>query len=213
MPKIPQNVRFFFCPCARIPCLIIRRLNLITYVGQVAIDRAAATRFIKHAIAQAKDTPSTNDSVPVPGPSTHTRIGDNDEAGTASAIRVPVTVTEKMLEREQYHAALQREDALVDEEESGDLEVIDGEEPDGPLSDDTSPHQTSRGSGLEANNNKTESKGKGKAKAVEPIPTFSTAQKNVLPSSETTITGKRRRPAIDPFAGLCLLCQLTIIFI
>ena len=74
MPKIPQNVRLFCFAHGRIPCLIIRRLNLITYVGQVAIDRAAATRFIKHAIAQAKDTPSTNDSVPVPGPSTHTRI-------------------------------------------------------------------------------------------------------------------------------------------
>jgi hypothetical protein len=110
-----------------------------------------------------------------------------------------------MLEREQYHAALQREDALAGEEESEGLEVIDGEEPDGSLSDDTSPHQASRGSGLEADNNKTESKGKGKAKAVEPIPTSSKAQ-DVPSSSETTITRKRRRPAIDPFAGLCLLC-------
>jgi exosome complex protein LRP1 len=208
MPKIPQNVRlsFFFAHAHASPCLIIRPLNPHR-TGQLTIDRAAATRFIKHAITQAKDTPSIHDSVPVPGPSTHTRIGDkDDEARTASAIRVPVTVTEKMLEREQYHAALQREDALAGEEESVDLEVIDGEELDGPLSDDTSLHQASRGSGLEANNNKTEGKGKGKAKAMEPTPTFSTAQKNVLPSSETTITGKRRRPVIDPFAGLCLPC-------
>ncbi|KAI0257250.1 hypothetical protein BJV78DRAFT_1150209 [Lactifluus subvellereus] len=146
---------------------------------QLAIDRVAATRFIKHAIAQAKDAPLNNGSGPV---------------------RAPVKVTEKMLEREQYFEALREEDALAGEEEElegGGLEVIEGEEPDGRLSDDASPRpcQASE-SELEAGD-RGKGKGKGKAKAVD-VPITSAPD---APPSDIKIPGKRRRPATDPFAG------------
>ncbi|KAH9065854.1 hypothetical protein EDB87DRAFT_1574294 [Lactarius vividus] len=88
---------------------------------QFAIDRAAATRFIKHAIAQAKDAPPT--PAPEPGPSTSVPF---DAEGTADSVPVPVKVTEKMLERERYQRALREEEP--EEDSGGDLEVIDGEE-------------------------------------------------------------------------------------
>jgi len=139
---------------------------------QFAIDRAAANRFIKHAIAQAKDIPPTPTSDS--GPTT-TRVPFNAD-GTADTVPapVPVTVTAKMLERERYQRALREEQS---EEESEDLKVIDGEEAtDGDeSSEDDSPGQAS-GVPLAA---------KGKSRALP---------------SETGI-GKRRRPPIDPFAG------------
>ncbi|KAH8997415.1 hypothetical protein EDB92DRAFT_1813852 [Lactarius akahatsu] len=133
---------------------------------QFAIDRAAATRFIKHAIAQAKDAPPT--PTPEPGPSTRVPL---DTEGTADTVPVPVKVTEKMLEREQYQRALREEER--EEDSGGDLKVIDGEEEDDEQqSEDDSPGQAAPPAA------------KGKSRASPP---------------ETGI-GKRR-PPIDPFAG------------
>ena len=153
----------------------LHRLCLLNYhhTGQFAIDRAAASRFIKHAIAQAKDIAPTSPSDP--GPTT-TRVPFNaDSAADTVPVPVPVKVTAKMLERERYQQALREEE---DEEESGDLKVIDSEEvADGDeQSEDDSPGQES-GVPLAA---------KGKSRALP---------------SETGI-GKRRRPPVDPFAGL-----------
>ncbi len=79
-----------------------------------------------------------------------------------------------MLERELYQKALREEGS----EESGDLEVIDDEEvaddADGPPEDDSLPGQASGDSRV-------------------PLST----------GPSDTIPGKRRRPQIDPFAGLC----------
>jgi exosome complex protein LRP1 len=159
----------------------LHRLCLLNHhhTGQFAIDRAAANRFIKHAIAHAKDIPpaSTSDS----GPTT-TRVPFNAD-GTADTVPVPVPVkvTAKMLERERYQRTLREEES---EEESGDLKVIDGEEAaddDDKPSEDDSPGQAS-GVPLAA---------KGKSRT---------------PPSETGI-GKRRRPPIDPFAGLRTFTQ------
>ncbi|KAH9050545.1 hypothetical protein EDB84DRAFT_1613115 [Lactarius hengduanensis] len=139
---------------------------------QFAIDRAAATRFIKHAIAQAKDAPPT--PTPESGPSTSVPF---DAEGTADTVPVPVPVkvTEKMLERERYQRALREKER--EEDSGGDLKVIDGEEAAGEddeqRSEDDSPGQAAP------------SAAKGKSRA----------------SPETGI-GKRRRPPIDPFAGL-----------
>jgi len=78
------------------------------------------------------------------------------------------------------------------------LEVIGGEEPDG-LSDDVSPRpsQASESEPEAAGRGKGKGKGKGKAKAVD-APIISTPD---APPSDTKIPGKRRRPAVDPFAG------------
>jgi len=92
------------------------------------IDKAAATRFIKHAIAQAQwkktaaeesqdandaDTDGQNKQIPSP--------------------RVPVKVTQKMREREAYEKEIKERDAM--ESSEGELEVFDGETKD--VVDDT----------------------------------------------------------------------------
>ncbi|KAA1467774.1 C1D-domain-containing protein [Dentipellis sp. KUC8613] len=130
---------------------------------QLAVDKAAATRFIKHAITQAQS------SAPVAGPSTHVKF---DEQGTPHDVRPPVVVTSKMLEREQYHKNLKEADS---DDEDADLDVIDGE-------DDEKASQSSSSSSK---------KGKGKASNDVPPPE----------ESRSGISGKRRRHAVDPFAG------------
>ncbi|KAI0001734.1 hypothetical protein BJV77DRAFT_1063138 [Russula vinacea] len=95
----------------------------------LAIDKAAATRFIKNAIAQAKDTIPTKT---VSGPAAaHIRSSDEDGKAPPHVVRVPMKQTEKMLEREKYHEAL-REEALQASEGDGDehLEVIDNDDDD-----------------------------------------------------------------------------------
>ena len=72
------------------------------------MDKAAANRFIKHAIAQVKVG----------------RPPGQDEGAAASAtsnVRVPVKVTSKMAARAQYEKELKEQDS----EEEDDLEVID----------------------------------------------------------------------------------------
>ncbi|KAF8273035.1 hypothetical protein EI94DRAFT_1564974, partial [Lactarius quietus] len=105
---------------------------------QFAIDRAAATRFIKHAIAQVKDAPlaPTSDS----GPTTARVSSNADDPAATAPVLVPVKVTEKMLEREQYQQTLREEDR---EEETEDLKVIDGGEDDGERPSDNPPGQAS----------------------------------------------------------------------
>ncbi|KIM47560.1 hypothetical protein M413DRAFT_439227, partial [Hebeloma cylindrosporum] len=92
------------------------------------IDKAAATRFIKHAIAQsqwkktpaeesqdANDDESDGQNQPVPSP------------------RVPVKVTQKMREREAYEKEMKERDAMASSDD--ELEVFDGENKD--VVDDT----------------------------------------------------------------------------
>jgi len=77
---------------------------------RLGIDKAAAERFIKHAIAQSKYGRPP---------------GDNAEA-TPSDVRVPIRVTSKMLERAQYDKELNE----MGSEEEEDLKTFD-EVPDG----------------------------------------------------------------------------------
>ena len=176
------------------------------HTGQLAIDKVAASRFIKHAIAQAKDTRP----ITVSSPTTHIPSNDNDNdngdsgaAATARDVRLPVKMTEKMLEREKYHEALREEAQASDD--GGDLEVFDGEdEPSDeagrtpPPEEDASSHAPLQATSSELDVTGKQ-KGKGKAKAVA----GGTPIHDVPPPSETA-AGKRRRPPVDPFAGLCL---------
>jgi len=73
------------------------------------IDKAAAGRFIKHAITQAKYGRPPGDDVDA-GPSQ----GSSD-------VRVPVKVTSKMVEREQYEKEIKE----LGSEEEDTLEVFD----------------------------------------------------------------------------------------
>ncbi|SJL06093.1 uncharacterized protein ARMOST_09429 [Armillaria ostoyae] len=129
----------------------------------IEIDKAAAGRFIKHAITQAKlgRPPGETPPEPTPGPSN---------------VRVPVKVTEKMLERQQYEKEMKERDAAEGSEES-DLEVFDDEKMD------------------EDDNEKiVDVKGKGKAKEQNDEGKLSV-------DASTTPGTKRRRATVDPFAG------------
>ncbi|KAJ7146272.1 Sas10/Utp3/C1D family-domain-containing protein [Mycena epipterygia] len=114
------------------------------------LDKAAAARFIKHAITQSTIGASADAASQPPEPSTF----------------VPVKVTSKMVDRAEYEAAQRaRGDVSSSEEE---LEIIDGDEDAPPVP--------------------SSGKGKGKAKEIVEEPVAAAG-------------GKRRRPAIDPFAG------------
>ncbi|KAJ7606842.1 Sas10/Utp3/C1D family-domain-containing protein [Roridomyces roridus] len=123
------------------------------------LDKAAATRFIKHAITQSKlGESSSSAATATPEPSTF----------------VAPKVTSKMIARAEHEAELRARGDASEEEE--DLEVIDGEEKEEE----------------EVSSRKSKSaKGKGKAKEVE----------MKEPEAEVLTGTKRRRPAIDPFAG------------
>lgn len=86
---------------------VILALLISTPERPSGIDKAAAGRFIKHAIAQAKQNIDTNNSSKEAGPS-------------EPSVLVPVRVTEKMKEREAYLQNL-RDDS---ESEEQTLEVI-----------------------------------------------------------------------------------------
>jgi len=84
---------------------------------RVEVDKEAAGRFIKHAIAQAVSTPTVNAHPSIPLPSTSTSV--------------PAKTTTKMAARAQYEAALKR--AREEEqggEEQEELEVYDEPQPD-----------------------------------------------------------------------------------
>lgn len=158
-------------------------------VGKTAIDRAAANRFIKHAIAQAKGQPQQRTPGEAPAQSdgapahTHIRFDENGNApsGSSSAstssstpvTQIPVKVTSKMLARAEYQKKLAEGDASSDGDDADGLAVIDGE-------------SESEG---EAQSERMSLKAKGKAKA--------TNKEGASPSGAK----KRRRPASDPFAG------------
>ncbi|KAG5643137.1 hypothetical protein DXG03_001527 [Asterophora parasitica] len=106
-----------------------------------------------------------------------TTPGDEAPAGPSSSTRVQAKITSKMLERQLYEKKLKEQDAQDSEEV--ELEVFDGEEEEDKMDVDTPTSRSSK-------------KGKGKAKDVPP------AQDQATNSKADT---KRRRPAIDPFAG------------
>ncbi|KAM5532258.1 hypothetical protein V8D89_014097 [Ganoderma adspersum] len=158
---------------------------------KTAVDRGAANRFIKHAIAQAKGQPQPRTPGEAPAQSdgarppahTHIRFDENGNAPSGSsssassstpAMQIPVKVTSKMLARAEYQKKLAEEDASSNDDDDGDgLDVIDGESEDDP-----EPERVS-----------SKAKGKGKAKA--------TSEEAATPGGAK----KRRRPAPDPFAG------------
>jgi exosome complex protein LRP1 len=155
--------------------------------GQLVIDKAAATRFIKNAIAQANDTISTNASNSGPATTSTststTRPHIGDQSGNGKNVRVPAKMTEKMLEREKYHEALREEAQLASDDDGEPLEIIDNDDGD-----------------------EEEEKDEGKANAalltppgihIPPIPG------DPPPFSAAAAAEKRRRPPVDPFAGSC----------
>ncbi|KAF8347005.1 hypothetical protein F5887DRAFT_71718 [Amanita rubescens] len=94
------------------------------------IDKEAAGRFIKHAIAQASKQPTRDEPTPL-----------TSSSGSAP-VPVPVKVTSKMEARAEYERQLKEQDAQSSEEE--ELEVIDGADNDNGMDiDKSSPKVTS----------------------------------------------------------------------
>ncbi|KDR85659.1 hypothetical protein GALMADRAFT_84695 [Galerina marginata CBS 339.88] len=135
------------------------------------IDKAAASRFIKHAITQAqwKKTPA-EEAQDDASPST----ASTSTPGPAHP-RATIKITQKMLERAAYEKEMKERDADAQDEDEDTLEVFNEEE-DISMDVDVDPDSVTQSARPE--------KGKGKEVAT------TTSNKN-----------KRRRPAIDPFAG------------
>ncbi|KAI6048049.1 hypothetical protein EDC04DRAFT_2556139 [Pisolithus marmoratus] len=149
---------------------------------KLGLDKEAADRFIKHAIAQATNAKSAEDereesmdaiATPTPGPS------------TSVLERVPVKITSKMLERAEYERDLKE---LSDEEED-ELEVF-GEilAEDYPMGDAPD--------GLELKSTMgTLPVQKGKQKMGEELSRV----------DQVSTSRHNKRPRIDSFAGTCLI--------
>ncbi|TBU49288.1 hypothetical protein BD309DRAFT_947740 [Dichomitus squalens] len=162
---------------------------------KTAVDKAAANRFIKHAIAQVKDqeqrTPGEvqSDSRSSARPlHTHIRFDENGNAPSPSASLAsargaqipPGKVTSKMLERAEYQKQLDEGSGSSDEDVDADtLEIIDDKDENAESADGPA---------------RLSSKAKGKAKATD-------AQDVSMADGEVAGAKKRRRPAPDPFAG------------
>ncbi|KAK7058598.1 hypothetical protein VNI00_002234 [Paramarasmius palmivorus] len=94
------------------------------------IDKAAANRFIKHAISQAQSLANA--------PSTPSTPTVEVSAASSSSTTVPVKMTAKMIERAEYERRLKEEG---DEDEDETLEVFgeEGQQKDSAQSTETAP--------------------------------------------------------------------------
>ena len=98
------------------------------------IDKAAATRFIKHAIAQAqwKKTAAEDDNEDEEEDDNNV-TSDNTPQANSSASHIPVKVTNKMVQRAAYEKEIKEQDAMDSDED--ELEVFEGDEL--PTTEDT----------------------------------------------------------------------------
>ncbi|KAI0714939.1 Sas10/Utp3/C1D family-domain-containing protein [Earliella scabrosa] len=146
---------------------------------KTTVDKAAANRFIKHAIAQVKDQRPPGEAQP--GPS-HIRFdaqgnapsGAPTPSSSAPATSIPVRVTAKMRARAEW----QRKLADEDENDEGDADALQVFDDDEAGEDEEDLEEVS-----------TTAKAKGKGKTIEEQTTAAAVGK------------KRRRAAMDPFAG------------
>ncbi|KAF8963843.1 Sas10/Utp3/C1D family-domain-containing protein [Flammula alnicola] len=133
------------------------------------IDKDAASRFIKHAIAQAKWKKTAAEEA---------QEDDSAQKQKTTPASVPVKVTQKMRDRAAYEKEMKERDAMESEED--ELEVFEGDGGEDGSAED--------GMKMEVDTNDRPTKGKGKEVAS-------------APDNMSSNKNKRRRPAIDPFAG------------
>jgi exosome complex protein LRP1 len=98
--------------------------NIHLPLERTEIDKAAATRFIKHAIAQAQWQKTAAEEVQ------NANEDDNDGQSKRAPTppRVPVKVTQKMRDREAYERQIKERDAMESSED--ELGVFDGDNND-----------------------------------------------------------------------------------
>ncbi|KAF8167416.1 Sas10/Utp3/C1D family-domain-containing protein [Crassisporium funariophilum] len=138
------------------------------------IDKAAASRFIKHAITQAQSQ----------WKKTAAEEASSDEASTSApkTVRAQLKVTSKMLQRAAYEKQVKEQDAMESEEEG--LEVFGG---DGAAEGGEAEERDGHGKMEVDSAGRKEEKDKGK-EVAQPIESLQSRN-------------KRRRPVVDPFTG------------
>ncbi|KAN0100234.1 hypothetical protein V8E55_000218 [Tylopilus felleus] len=146
---------------------------------KLGIDKAAAERFIKHAIAQAKNATLVDEDEPS-GPATAASSSSSHE-------RIPVKVTSKMVARAEYEKELEE----LGSQEEDDLQVFDEE-----MAVDEEPMGTADGLPEETRFTKLD-KGKGRASGTEQS------------KGEEVTSSKRKRPRVDPYAISESISQTT----
>ncbi|CAA7268100.1 unnamed protein product [Cyclocybe aegerita] len=145
------------------------------------IDKDAAARFIKHAIAQTQWKKTAAEEA-------QEDDVNNASTSTSTSLKpaIAAKVTSKMLERKQYEEELKAQDEKDEEEDV--LEVYEENDDAMNVDDEPSPSKSTK-------SKLKERKGKGKEK-VGQVGSLSAPAGESEPSSK-----KRRRPAVDPFAG------------
>ncbi|TDL28159.1 C1D-domain-containing protein [Rickenella mellea] len=133
------------------------------------IDKAAASRFIKHAITQAKQRDASASDLH------QASLADCVEEASGSKSTVPIRITSKMLERQQYEKELRE---AGDDTDEGVLDIFNDGDQDGEL--DQGAVATSS------------IEGKGKRKAAD------TTDISVDSGAATAGSRRRKRP-MDPF--------------
>lgn len=108
-------------------CTPTSNFLLAIYIGTTQVDKTAANRFIKHAISQAQiDADAAGVSYPPTKASSSTAAGTVVSTSFAAAdpsnstsVRVPVKVTSKMLEREEWQKRVDEAGSEEEEELGG----------------------------------------------------------------------------------------------
>ncbi|KAH9932004.1 Sas10/Utp3/C1D family-domain-containing protein [Epithele typhae] len=190
------------------------------------LDKAAANRFIRHAIAQVRDqgppgessarpntvirfdadgNPPASASASVSAPQTNAAASSSSSATPADArSSIPTRVTKKMLQREAYQRKLAEALKNGDKEEEGEpLMVFDGttEDVGGAMAvdEDEEPERSS--------SKPKKNKGKGKSKDMGEVPTVQTIDVDEDDDEDDDDdgpgqgNGKKRRAPVDVFAG------------
>lgn len=134
MPRIPPPVSPLFSPS---PYTFPLHLSNCPITERTEIDKAAASRFIKHAIAQAQWKKTAAEEM---------QEDDGPSAATTSASRVPVKITQKMRERADYEKEVKEQDARGSEDD--ELEVFEDERQNNEMDVDMADRST-KGKGKE----------------------------------------------------------------
>jgi hypothetical protein len=169
LQRIHQPVRtkqsFYHLPRTFICCLFYLSSE------RTELDKGAATRFIKHAIAQSqwKKTAAEEDE----DDNNNVTSDNTHQAVPSSSSHIPVKMTSKMIQRAAYEKEMKEQDAMESDED--ELEVFEGDE---------LPMRTESNQVI---------KGKGKRKETTPPA--------VINEDTHISLNKRRRPLVDPFAG------------
>ncbi|KAF9486499.1 hypothetical protein BDN70DRAFT_870056 [Pholiota conissans] len=125
---------------------------------RVEIDKAAAGRFIKHAIAQAQWKKTAAETMQ--------EDTDASLAATTSAPRIPTKITQKMRERAEWEKEVKEQDARGSDED--ELEVFEGGGEDNKMNVDATERST-KGKGRETPNPVPSSRNKRRRAAIDPF--------------------------------------------